>query len=574
MQQLYEISGRGGEVARMLDLVALGIVADVATQQHDTRYLLQRGIALLRQPERVGLRALIQSANLDPRQLSAEHIGFQIGPRLNALGRLDDATQAVDLLTTNDEQHAAILANILDRLNERRKLIGDQIYAAAQEMITSEPSLLEFEAIVLSHPHWHPGVVGIVASRLAELYECPVVLLVAPEGEAARGSARSVPGVDIGAAFAANADLLFTHGGHAGAAGCTLDPDLIPQFRRRLSNTIRETRDYSVQLGLSIDAMVSLGDLDIPLANELDRLAPFGEGNPPVCLVAPEVGVVEHVGFGSNQRHRRVTVADGQGTRRELIWWDGSEKPLPGGAIDLALTLRVQDYRGAPHLALEWLDSRPSASALKVIVARREVVDMRNVDDPAAALRALLQEDSDARVWAEGEEDSGEIAWQPRYQLGLAAHLVIWTAPPGTLELEDALGRVMPARVTLFAHHTPPHTPEGFLRRLLGLAQYAIRHYGGVVSVERLAGATGQRVLTVRKGLEWLAAKGSLAAPDWLDDEQVSLAEGDSPDAEALEALQEALRALLMETYAYRVYFQRASLDALGLSISSGQPPM
>lgn len=565
MQHLYELAGRTGEIAQYLDLVALGIVADVATQRRDTRYLLQRGIDLLREPERVGLRALIRSANLDPRMLSAEHIGFQIGPRLNALGRLDDATQAVELLTTDDPQRAAILADMLDRLNERRKLIGDQIYTAAQEMLASEPALLEFDALVLSSPHWHPGVVGIVASRLVEHYERPVVLLVAPEGEMARGSARSIPGVDIGAAFAANADLLITHGGHPGAAGCTLDADLIPQFRRRLSNTVHETRNYSVQVGLQIDAFVSLGDLIIPLANELDRIAPFGEGNPPIALVAPEVHVVEHAGFGSNRRHRRVTVADEGGVRRQLIWWNGSERPLPGGEIDLALTLRMQDYRGARQLQLEWLDSRPSASALEILAERREIDDLRSETDPIAALHKLLQIHPEAVVWGEGTDELAGVAWQSRTKLTHADHLVIWTAPPGTLELEDVIGRVTPSQITIFAHHMPPHTPEGFLRWLLGLAQYAIGHYGGVVSIEQLAGATGQRVLTVRRGLEWLAARGQIAPPNWLDDERVSLAEGGAPDNETLEGIQEALRALLMETYAYRVYFRRASLDALGL---------
>jgi single-stranded-DNA-specific exonuclease len=360
--------------------------------------------------------------------------------------------------------------------------------------------------------------------------------------------------------------LLLTHGGHPGAAGCSLEQDLVLQFRRRLSNTIRETRDYSVQLGLQLDAVVPLDSLTIQLADELDRLAPFGEGNPPIALMVPEVRVVEHVGFGSNQRHRRVKVADEEGIRRQLIWWSGSETTLPGGTVDLALTLRVQDYRGAPELQLEWLDSRPAASALEIIAAAREVADLRDASDPLQALQALLQEDPDAVVWAEGVDDvASDVPWRPRHELEPASHLIVWTAPPGSRELEDALGRALPERITLFALDRPPHTPEWFLRRLLGMAQYAIGHYGGVVSIERLAGATGQRVLTVRRGLEWLAAKGQLAPPDWLDDERVSLAEGGTPDEEALEGLQEALRALLMETHAYRVYFRRASLEALGL---------
>lgn len=560
IQHLYDLAGRPDDVVYYLDLVALGIVADIATQRHDTRYLLQRGIDLLRNPQRVGLRALIQSANLDPRQLSAEHIGFQIGPRLNALGRLGDASKAVELLTTQDEKRAAILADMLDQLNERRKLIGDQIYAAAQGQIANDPSLLDFEALVLSSPHWHPGVVGIVASRLVEQYEHPVVLLVAPEGEYARGSARSVPGVDIGAAFAANADLLISHGGHPGAAGCVLDPDLIPQFRRRLSNTVRQIRDNSISVGLQIDAHAQLVDLTLSLADELDRLAPFGEGNPPVCLMVPDVSVVAHTGFGDNQRHRRLTVADAEGHRCELIWWNGSEAPLPGGAIDLALTLHVQDYRGMPSLQLEYLDSRPAVSVSSVVAPKREVDDRRDAHAPERALVELIQEVPGAVVWAEGLDDSVGF---PRYELTPAEHLIIWTIPPGPVELKDALSRVVPRRVTVFAQHLPPHTPEEFMRRLLGLAQYAIHHYDGVVSIERLAGATGQRVLTVRRGLEWLNAKGHLALPRWIDDEHIRLAQDGAPDEGALEATQEALRALLMETYAYRVHFRRVATSAL-----------
>ena len=246
MQHFYALAGRPDEVTRYLDLVALGIVADVAKQRADTRFLLQRGLEGLRWPERVGVQALIESAGVDATNLSAEHIGFQLGPRLNALGRLSDANRAVELLTTDDIGQARIIVAELEGLNNQRKQISDQIYAAAQEMLASEPSLLDFEALVLNHPRWHTGVIGIVASRLVEMYGKPVVMLASPEGEAARGSARSVPGVDIGAAIAAQADLLIQHGGHPGAAGLSLDPDLLPQFRRRLSNTVAATRSDDI----------------------------------------------------------------------------------------------------------------------------------------------------------------------------------------------------------------------------------------------------------------------------------------------------------------------------------------
>ena len=177
MQALYSRAGRPGAEARLLDLVAMGIVADVARQVGDTRYLLQRGLLQLRQSPRLGLQALMAQANLDPLRVDAETIGFQLGPRLNALGRLADATQAVELLTTTDATTARILAAQLEGLNNERKLLCDQVEAAAQEMLAREPSLLDGQVLVLLNPHWHPGVLGIVANRLAEQYRRPALLL-------------------------------------------------------------------------------------------------------------------------------------------------------------------------------------------------------------------------------------------------------------------------------------------------------------------------------------------------------------------------------------------------------------
>ncbi|MEA3342433.1 MAG: DHH family phosphoesterase, partial [Chloroflexota bacterium] len=167
-QLLYERAGRAEEAAQYLDLVALGIVADVATQTGDTRYLLQRGLEALRRTERLGLQALIVVAELDPDRLTGEHIGFQLAPRLNSLGRLADATVAVEFLTTGDLSRARILASEMDGLNARRKLLCDQVFQGAQAQLERDPSLLVHRALVLSHPDWPAGIVGIVAGRLAE----------------------------------------------------------------------------------------------------------------------------------------------------------------------------------------------------------------------------------------------------------------------------------------------------------------------------------------------------------------------------------------------------------------------
>ena len=203
-----------GDCDNLLDLVALGIVADVMVQVDDTRYLLQRGLERLRNNERPGLRAILERAQIAAAELNEGHIGFAIAPRLNALGRLADANPAVELLTTDDWEQARMLAHRLESYNARRKFLSNQVYESAIAQIEAAPSLLDYAALVLSHSDWHSGVIGIVASRLVEEFGRPTVLIATPD-EIGRGSARSVEGLDITAAFGQVAAHLTRYGGIA-----------------------------------------------------------------------------------------------------------------------------------------------------------------------------------------------------------------------------------------------------------------------------------------------------------------------------------------------------------------------
>ena len=199
---------------------------------------------------------------------------------MNALGRLDDATVAVELLTTDDAIRAGQLAAQMERLNNERRLLTSQIAQTAFDMLERDPVLLDFNAIVLANPNWHAGIIGIVASRLVEEYHKPTVLLCSPPGEPARGSARSTPGADIGTAIAACADLLLQHGGHAGAAGLTLEAANIDRFRRELSRQIDQHRIDAGPEGLRIDAELPFSELSLSLVEEIGRLASFRQWQP------------------------------------------------------------------------------------------------------------------------------------------------------------------------------------------------------------------------------------------------------------------------------------------------------
>jgi len=567
-EALYDRAGRPGGVRQYLDLVALGIVADVAVQTGDTRYLLQRGLAALRHTSRLGLQVIMDVAELNPDWLTEEHIGFVLGPRLNALGRLADASVAVELLTTQDLARARILATELEGLNARRKLLCDQVTQAALAQIEREPALLEYGALVLSHPSWPAGVIGIVAGRLAERYQRPAVLIATPPDELGRGSARSVPGCDISAAIAAHGDMLESFGGHPMAAGMAIDPERIPEFRRALSGTVSEMLEDSEGSGkslgsLQVDAYVRLADLSLDLVGELERLAPFGLGNPPLTLASRGLVLKSRSLVGRTGEHLQVIVEDEEGTAQPVIWWQGAGSALPEGRFDLAYAVRASDYRGQRTVQVEWVDARPIESpavALRPERPRIEVVDQRGVPDPHGSLRRLMVQE-DVQVWGEAEAKA-EIAGQDRYELERSRTLVIWTAPPGPGELRAALESVSPEKVYLFGVDPGLGRPEQFLKRLAGLVKRALNANQGQVDVCTLAAATAQREPTVRAGLAWLEARGHIAILEE-DGDVVHLAAGSRAASGDLERIRTELNALIEETAAYRAYFIRAASEQL-----------
>ncbi len=559
-----------------LDLVALGIVADVARQVSDTRYLLQLGLDQLRRTRRLGLQVLMQIAKLDPANLTADHISFALGPRLNSMGRLGDATLAVELLTTADLTRARILASQIEGLNNQRRILAEQMYAAAQEQIARDSSLLDETALVLASPTWHAGLLGPVASRLAEKYARPAVLLVTSEDGRARGSARSVAGVNLSAALASIRDRLIGFGGHPGAAGVSLRADDIALFRRVLSRAVDAIWDRAAAPpGTPIGAFVSLGDLTLELAKQIERLAPFGEGNPPVTLAVRDVTIADARVFGRRGEHRQVTIADGQGATQKVVWWRGADETLPEGRFDAALAIKSADYRGAPALSIEWVEARLIAAApIAVAAPSIEVIDWRRAPDAAERVNGIRTRSAQYVIWADGELLAG-LSTRRRYELEPAEALVIWRAPAGPKELEAALLQVSPKTLYLCDEDGVDDRLETFIRRLAGLLKHDLSRRAGRVDVPRLAAAAGQRPATVRKGMEWLAARGQIkiigSEADVLHIEagagvglEIGTVEDLRDDTQyAIRDAQSQLAALLAETAAYRAYYRRVEAQQL-----------
>lgn len=345
----------------LLDLVALGTVADLVPLVRENRILATAGIQRLRSTQRPGLVALKQVAAV-PDDVRVDHIGFQLGPRLNAAGRLDSARRALDLLLAPNEAAATPLAMDLDLHNRERQAIERTMADDAIAMVRSRFNPASDYVIVEGHLLWHVGVVGIVASRVLREFHRPS-LIIGGDGDAWRGSGRSIPGFDLAAALRACDDLLLKHGGHAMAAGVTVAPAQIDALRDRLNRIARASLHADLLVpALRIDASVSLHDLDIDAVEELARLGPFGQGNPPVHLQVPGLRHARPPQrIGKQQQHWRLSVTDGHATA-DCLWWNAAGQPVPTAGFDLAAVPSIHEFNGRRSVQLKLLDWHASAS--------------------------------------------------------------------------------------------------------------------------------------------------------------------------------------------------------------------
>jgi single-stranded-DNA-specific exonuclease len=563
-ESLYALAGREDEVQHLLDLVALGIIADVALLRKDTRFLAQRGIKELRQSKRLGLQKLYELADLNPSGINEEHIGYIIGPRLNALGRLADANKAVEFLTTSDSLQASLLAIELEGLNAQRQLLTAQVYQAAIAQIEHDRTQLVSYALVLGHPTWPAGVIGIVASRLVEQFGKPVVLLSTPPNENARGSARSIEGVNIIAAISAQKELLANFGGHPMAAGLSIPPENIDRFKTNLSKTI------AVQIGgelpskpLIIDAEVSLNDITLDLVAGIEKLAPFGAGNPSPILIARDLTLHSKSTFGRSAEHLTLKVKDVEGVIRPVIWWQGSSAPLPEGKFDLAFSVHATTFQGQPGVQMEWIDAKAQEEATKVqsSFTQLKIEDFRDSPDPVHQLEQIRAAHPDIAVWAEAN-DKKTFDGKGRHEISPAGVLVIVTTPPSRLELTQVINTVLPELIILLAHDPGMDAFDPFMSRLSGLVKFALYQYEGNLDLDRMAAACAQRTDVIIAGLRYLASKGSIQILQ-NNGLKMQVVHGDNVQKNTFDSDGLRLRAFLAETKAFRQYYNHT--DPAGL---------
>ena len=343
------------------DMVCLGTVADVMPLQGENRVFVARGLESLAHTKRPGIAALMAECGCAPETVSASSIGFMLAPRINAAGRMGQIDLAVELFLTDDPDKAAEAARGLCELNRQRQAVESEIYRQAVSML---PMGKPPEAIVLADESWHQGVVGIVASRIAEEYACPT-FLICLDGEHGKASSRSHGGFNLFASLSALSPLLESYGGHELAAGFTISRANIPEFRRQICALAAQYYTDDVpRTVLDVDCAVSQELLTLHNVDALQMLEPCGNGCPKPVLMMKNL-TIDRISMVGGGRHMRLRLCSGH-TYLNAIYFSANPQTVsiqPGDLVDVAFTPQVNEFRGTRTVQMNVIDIRPSCSA-------------------------------------------------------------------------------------------------------------------------------------------------------------------------------------------------------------------
>jgi single-stranded-DNA-specific exonuclease len=555
----------GLDANRWIDLAALGMVADVAQLTGDGRWITQLGLKQLMEHPRTGIQAILDAAEASLAS-STDLIGFTLAPRMNALGRLGDANPAVELLLTDDKAYADQMAGELEVLNRKRKSLCDDVYSAASHLLRENRNLLENDVLVLAHPLWPASVIGIVASRLANLYHRPVVLLtITPDG-IARGSARSIDGVNIISAIRECQTHLRTFGGHPGAAGLSLRQEALPMFTQALQHAVAQQVALNpLSIRVPIDAYVPFKDINLDWLEQLEPLAPFGPGNPAMTFAARDLIVRDSRPVGREKEHLLLHVEDGDGQVQKVMWWQADMDAIPQGRFDLAFSTSLNDYRGQKSVQLTWVVARERVGQTDIVTitsSHIQHVDMRTVSMMTEDTNKVAVEPG-ALVWQEGSSSRYAISGYQRDSLVPSPTLVIWSIPPGYAEIKATLEIVKPDTVYWYAFPTTSDDLKGFLELTGRICKGMLATTPSQSTWQHLAGRAGHRIKTLQLGVAWWAARGAFAIQSD-DGETIQLSANGTATPALLPNIETQLKRILQETAAFRAFYRRVDLQQFG----------
>jgi len=358
VQSLLNSRGNPFNWEDYLDLVCLGTVADIVPLYGENRILVRHGLSHLGNSTRPGLQALCQVSGIQQETITAWEVGFLLSPRINAAGRLNDANVVVEMLLSEDYEEAMVIANLLDKENKERQSLEATTLAEALVLLEQDPELTGRDVLVLASANWHPGVIGIVASRLVDRFYKPV-LLIACDQELGKGSARSISGFHLYNALEHCADCLTSYGGHAMAAGFSLPVEQVNTLRDKINGyaAVYLNAADKEQI-IELDALVSLEDITYELINEIEQLAPYGHGNPGPVFALQQAKLVNCRGVGKNNAHLKMLLSD------HSVAMDGigfnlgqfAEELAAAKEISVAFTPEVNVWQGRKSLQVKVQD--------------------------------------------------------------------------------------------------------------------------------------------------------------------------------------------------------------------------
>ena len=408
----------------LLDLVAIGTIADMVSLTDENRIMVQYGLEVLRNTQRMGLQEMFNIAGIARNDVTEETVGFQLAPRLNALGRLDDPNPAIDLLTGFDDEEAHDIALMIHEKNEERKEIVQAIYQEAKAMVDPAKKVQ-----ILAKEGWNPGVLGIVAGRLLEELGQTVIVLNLEDGRA-KGSARSIEALDIFEALDPHRNLFIAFGGHAGAAGMTLEADKLDTLSEVLESYVLDKGlDATTKNNLSLDEELDLEALTIDVVKNFERLAPFGMDNQKPVFYIRDFQIENARAMGASNAHLKLKISRGTSNFEVVAFGKGSlaAEFSQAKGLELAVTLSVNQWNGQTTLQLMMVDARvdgvqlfnirgksvPLREGIPVLdftkdlpdLTTRPAVVVKNIPEDLNLLKQIIQEQDFSAIYFKNDID-------------------------------------------------------------------------------------------------------------------------------------------------------------------------
>jgi len=550
-----------------IDLAAIGLVADLAPLKKDSRLITQLGLKQLNDRPRKFISAIFSASDSRTSIIDEQTIGYTIAPRLNAAGRLEDANPYIKFLTGQlSDSEMKNLAEHLEALNANRKWLCDQVYQSAVGQIERQPQIASEPVIIVSHPTWPGGVLGLAAGNLAKDFNRPaIVFRETPEGSIS-GSARSVAGINITEAITTAADILNGFGGHPMAAGLSMSSENFAEFKHRVfRNVLDQGFDPAVPAALEINEELSLEQITPEFHYAIQRLAPFGQENPPLLFCSRRVHIAGTRALGRTREHFQFQLEDEQGQAMQAVWWNTREAEIPSGWFDLAYSLNINEYKSRITLQAVWTDfhivEEPEETLRPEETSR--FIDFRSIQDPLAAAR-LACKDVEYLIYQEPHDLNDPLSCG-RDQVRPTSSLILSSAPPSWQVFDQIISRANPQRIYIVFDQISEYSPNSFLKQLFARLRFAVDHRSGVVASSDLAQALNARLEAVKSAMDWLAAAGKIIISNGDSTMMDVEIQNSTPDKEALNKAERALEFLLRDTGS----FQRSIVKTDTADISS-----